>query len=152
MKQNKLNDFLIDFKKFLETYYSRTFNKISIEHINEAVEIVVEGDEESTLVISSHGGEITVSFNKSHSHIDNYDESCDFGEIYKHTIQTVFDILNCVTVTYSCHNPEREFGGGSYNQMDGDAAKNACLFPSKAETKKLKSWGSPTRVHKITRN
>lgn len=152
MKQDKLNEFLVDFKKFLETYYSKTFNEITIDNSDNFIDIIISGNEDSILNISSHDCEITIGFGETHSHIDNYDEPCDFDEIYKHTIQTVFDILNCVTVTYSCHNPEREFGGGSYNSMDGEAAANACMFPSKSETKKLKSWGMPTQIHKISRD
>jgi|GEM_PF-4554433 len=146
MKQDKLNSFLIDFSDFLSKYYKADITSISADQRDDHVEAHIQKDDISQMVVSSKSGEITIRVNQEHWHIDDYNDPCDFNNIYTATINEVIGVLSCETVFYSYYDGNKLVGGGSYTGCPKDAIQNMEEYYQSPCTVFVNVWGEAPEV------
>jgi hypothetical protein len=149
-KQDRLNQFLLDFADFLEKYYSSALTDISRETVDGAVRLKVFGPAESLMELWADGAEILIEFGEDHWHVDDYGEPCCYENIYENVIDGVLDVLNGRQSTYSCWSAGRVRGGGTCRGCTLDSAVEAAgEFFHGADEIRLKVWARETETHKI---
>lgn len=149
-KQERLNVFLGDLSEFVEKYYSSNIDSVEKVALDDWVKVIVTGPEESSFELWTEGEEITLIFSESHWHINDYNEPCDFENIYENTIESVLEILCGKLGTYSCWCNGKEKGGGSFLAASkADVAKERKEFFKGCNEIRYKIWGESSFVEQV---
>ncbi len=149
-KQEKLNQFIKDLGDFLEKYYSSAISDISKEDKDEFIILRIYGVEESKIELWTEGSEVTVIFGESHWHLDDYNDPCNYENIYEDTIESVLEILQQKTVTCSKWEGERCLGGGTFfgNSIEEILISERTLFEN-ADEIRIKIWNQKLEIRKV---
>jgi hypothetical protein len=148
-KQSRLNDFITDLAQFFEMYYSSQIEEISKEKKGDWIIQKIVGPNNSIIEIWTDGPEITISFGESHWHIDDYNDPCDYENIYENTIDSILSILRGDLCTASYWLDGREKGGETITVEDLEKELREEKIPfGKFNEIRIKKWAEETEIIK----